>query len=300
MKENNEEVKSEHTLENIRDENERLKETVSKQIQVIEELKKERDEFLERTIFHQDSFKNYEIMLKEMEEERTRLKKKVINLEMQLATDTKPSEGVKESVEEIIPSDDNHQHTAEKDPQKEFAKSSVSCDSGICVNLDMIKEEIGKTIDSIIATKFNERRDVNASALKSESPKRHEISHDRERNFIIHGMTEDNINTSDKDKVRDILDAINIESEPVTMFRLGIKEQNKKRPLLVRMHSKDEKKTILTNLSRLKYATRKYDERISITPDYTPEERKMIKELVKEARRRNTNDAKEEYLWKER
>ena len=44
MKENNEEVKSEHTLENIRDENERLKETVSKQIQVIEELKKELDE----------------------------------------------------------------------------------------------------------------------------------------------------------------------------------------------------------------------------------------------------------------
>ena len=66
------------------------------------------------------------------------------------------------------------------------------------------------------------------------------------------------------------------------------------------MHSKDEKKTILTNLSRLKYATRKYDERISITPDYTPEERKMIKELVKEARRRNTNEAKEEYLWKVR
>ena len=111
-------------------------------------------------------------------------------------------------------------------------------------------------------------------------------------------MTEDNINTSDKDKVRDILDAINIECEPVTMFRLGIKEQNKKRPLLVRMHSKDEKKTIFTNLSRLKYATRKYDERISITPDYTPEERKMIKELVKESKRRNTNGAKEEYLWK--
>ena len=37
-----------------------------------------------------------------------------------------------------------------------------------------------------------------------------------------------------------------------------------------------------------------------LKPDYTPEERKIIKELVKEARRRNTNDAKEEYLWKER
>ena len=157
-------------------------------------------------------------MLKEMEEERTKLKKKVVNLEMQLATDTKTSEGVKESAEDLMPSDDDHQHTAEKDPQKEFDKSSVSCDSGICVNLDVIKEEIGKTIDSIIATKFNKRRDVNASTLKSESPKRHEISHDRERNFIIHGMTEDNINTSDKDKVRDILDAINIECEPVTMF----------------------------------------------------------------------------------
>ena len=53
-----------------------------------------------------------------MEEERTRLKKEVANLEMQLATDTKPSEGVKESVEEIIPSDDDHQHTAERTPRK--------------------------------------------------------------------------------------------------------------------------------------------------------------------------------------
>ena len=35
-------------------------------------------------------------------------------------------------------------------------------------------------------------------------------------------------------------------------------------------------------------------------PDYTPEERKIIKELVEEARRRNTNEAKEEHLWKVR
>ena len=37
-----------------------------------------------------------------------------------------------------------------------------------------------------------------------------------------------------------------------------------------------------------------------LKPDYTPQERKIIKELVKEARRRNTNEAKEEYLWKVR
>ena len=67
---------------------------------------------------------------------------------------------------------------------------------------------------------------------------------------------------------------------------------------MVQMRSKEEKKTVLSKLGRLKYATRKY--RISITPDYTQEERKMIKELVKEAKRRNTSEAKEEYLWKVR
>ena len=91
--------------------------------------------------------------------------------------------------------------------------------------------------------------------------------------------------------------------EPMTMFRLGIKQENKNRPLMVRLHSKEEKYAILSKLGRFKYATRKYDEPISITHDYTPEERKMIKQLVEEARRRNSNEKNEgkgENVWKVR
>ena len=76
---------------------------------------------------------------------------------MRLVADSKPGEGIQESAEENLSSDQNRRHTAEKAPLKDIAKSSVSCDSGICMNLDTFKEEIGRKIDSMITAKFNEK-----------------------------------------------------------------------------------------------------------------------------------------------
>ena len=81
----------------------------------------------------------------------------------------------------------------------------------------------------------------------------------------------------DLDKVQDLFHVIQVNYEPVTLFR-----------------------HVMSNLGRLKHAVRRFSERISVTHDYTPEERKMIKELVEDARRRNSNQQNERYKWKVR
>ena len=82
------------------------------------------------------------------------------------------------------------------------------------------------------------------------------------------------------------------------MFRLGTKIEGKSRPLMVRLISEDAKNTLFSKLSRLKYATRRYNEKISITHDYTREERRTLKGLVEEAKRRNMIEKNERYKWK--
>ena len=108
----------------------------------------------------------------------------------------------------------------------------------------------------------------------------------------------ENVSICKTDKVQDIFDAIQAKYEPVTMFRLGRKIEGKSRPLMVRLISEDAKNTLFSKLSRLKYATRRYNEKISITHDYTREERRTLKDLVKEAKNRNTIVQNERYRWK--
>ena len=87
-----------------------------------------------------------------------------------------------------------------------------------------------------------------------------------------------------------------------TMYRLGVKAMNKSRPIMVHLRSEEEKDDILSKLWRLKYA-RSTNEKISITHDYTVEERALIREMVDEAKRRNLSgntDGKQDFLWKVR
>ena len=88
--------------------------------------------------------------------------------------------------------------------------------------------------------------------------------------MIIHSLKEVDCNMSDENKVRDILDAVNVKCQPRTIYRLGIIQKDKTRPLMVCLGSKEEKDEILSKLWRLKFASNIH-ERISITHDYTPE-----------------------------
>ena len=255
--------------------------SIDDQIRLIEELeaentqlKKERNEFLERKLLYQNSFKKYEETIKDIEEERNDLRRRIIMLEQKLAD--------KETEEETNQAD--HCQPATKNEKK---KQSILSDSGIFMTTQLAKEEIVKTADLKEVMQEPYQRASHSS-----------IPHNRENNMIIHGMLED-ISICDTIKVRDIFNAIQAEYEPATMFRLGKKEEGKNRPLMVRLDSKEAKNSVFSKLGRLKHTTRRYNERISITHDYTREERRKIKVLVEEAKRR-TNEATDECIWKVR
>ena len=143
--------------------------------------------------------------------------------------------------------------------------------------------------DSTIDTKLDKR----SSAITTSAS-------NRLNNIVIHRMPEDSL-FCDKDKVQDIFEAIGVECTPLEMFRLGSQEVNKNRPLLVRLNSKEEKNMVFSKLCRLKYVKRRFNERISITHDYTRQERRKIKELVEESKRRNRqNEQIEQFIWKVR
>ena len=71
---------------------------------------------------------------------------------------------------------------------------------------------------------------------------------------------------------------------------------NKWRPIKVKFENVDEKEQIMNNLYKLK----KYGDRgISITHDFTVNERKTIKEMCEKAKRMNS-DVKGDFVWRVR
>ena len=210
---------------------------------------------------------------------------------------------------------------AERDSPKYgglVAKSSdlaQSSDSGIIMDLKSFKEQIQKKIDSTIDIKLNERQflaekintneefegkttKVTTINITNSVMNPTVITNEREGNIIIYGLEEVGDNAIDENKVKDVFDAVNVKYKPISMYRLGAKQEDKIRPLMVCLQSKEEKGDFMSKLWKLKYARDKF-KRISITHDYTLEERKTIKEWVKEAKRRNMNE-NEGYTWKVR
>ena len=127
---------------------------------------------------------------------------------------------------------------------------------------------------------------------------------ERENNVIIHGLGETECNSTDQNKVRLLFNAVGVNLQPQVSYRLGMKEEGKKRPLMVPLQSKMERDNVISNMWRLRNS-RNISERVSVTYDYTLEERRLIKEFVEEANRRNMNaendnDRNEGYAWRVR
>ena len=88
-------------------------------------------------------------------------------------------------------------------------------------------------------------------------------SKDRERNMVITGIPEGaealEGATTDLDKCQKVLSKIGAEDvNPVQISRIGKQEQNRKRPLLIRLDSKNERDGVLENTKRLKDAGNAY------------------------------------------
>ena len=117
----------------------------------------------------------------------------------------------------------------------------------------------------------------------------------RELNIIVHGLKEDGTDPG----VKEVFDTLKIKQHPGTSTdRKGTKSEDKIQPVRITMESYEEKQKFMSSLWRLKNGPEKL-RKISITDDYTQEERREIKRWVDEAKRR-TQEVDDGYVWKVR
>ena len=114
----------------------------------------------------------------------------------------------------------------------------------------------------------------------------------RANNLIIHGVCEvtgDNSKDHDQNFIKSFLEAIEVDVVPKQILRLGNATPDKKRPVKLILNNGEEKEKIMSMLTKLKNADPNI-RGISVREDYTIEERKLIKTMNDEARKRNADE----------
>lgn len=161
---------------------------------------------------------------------------------------------------------------------------------------DFINQKIGNQLTYSSATTRNKEEVRNTAIMKKAKPTI-EIEGQKEkvRNIIIHGEAE-NEDIKDEDFVSKLMTAVQSESKPTAITRLGRKDTNKKRPIKVTFRNTTEKETVIANLRRLK-GIEEFN-RISITNDYSILERKAIKEFVDKVKEKNDGETDSRIIWK--
>ena len=178
-------------------------------------------------------------------------------------------------------------------------------DSGISIDMESLNHVIERKIDTLIDEKLKHKQfPSSCEELVPQKASTNEIkkyptireADTRERNIIIHGLKEDEI--SDHYQIKEIFAATTTQCAPLSVCRLGVEKADKDRPILLRMQSTREKEEFMSKLWMLKNVKMKFN-KLSITNDYTLDERKMIKKCVEEANKRNMTGTIG-YTWKVR
>ena len=125
----------------------------------------------------------------------------------------------------------------------------------------------------------------------------------RSKNIIIHGCSEAPViqesKVEDNYIVNELFRIIGVEAIPASTIRIGKRSDTRPRPIKIVMSNQNEKEMVMNNLGKLKNAVEKF-ERISVTDDYTAEERDEIKNQVTEARNKTDAEGEGVYIWKVR
>ena len=121
----------------------------------------------------------------------------------------------------------------------------------------------------------------------------------RARNIIIHGIPEqpDTEATTDTGSVKELFTAIEVDINPKTISRVGTKKAEGSRPLKVILETVNDKNLVMNNLPKLKNAPVKLKS-LSITDDYTLEERQEIRAKVAEAKEKTINEGEGKFIFK--
>ena len=125
----------------------------------------------------------------------------------------------------------------------------------------------------------------------------------RAQNIIIHGLPEEpdtpEGEEADIRTIKEILDAIEVAPDFESFIRLEKRNESKSRPIKLKMSTLNEKKSVMSNLSKLKQAPENF-RKISVTDDYTEKEREEIRKMVNEAKNKTESQGDGKYIFKVR
>ena len=172
------------------------------------------------------------------------------------------------------------------------------------------KEFMNETLKESSHKTYAEIAKVQKESLESEKEQKEENEKEerdiksRKRNIIIHGVLESMKDTkeceqeSDKSEIQDLFDEIGTNRIDFTHHRIGVRKDkiSKSRPIKVTFQNVYDKEKIMSNLHHLKnlgYIG------LSITDDFSINERKKIKAMCQEAKRK-TADSGGDFIWRVR
>ena len=124
----------------------------------------------------------------------------------------------------------------------------------------------------------------------------------RATNIIIHGVQEflpENEDINDAEFINALFKTMGIDTRPESITRLGKPDPNKSRPIKLKMKSESDKDSFMARIPNLKNAEDRFN-KISVTENYTAEERETIRKKVTEARNKSETEGEGKYVWKVR
>ena len=137
-----------------------------------------------------------------------------------------------------------------------------------------------------------------ALAAKIEDMNEESDKKNREMNIIVKGKQEID-EMDDKAFLESLIKELCIGAvHPTSVMRIGTKVEGRNRPIKVIFKSSDEKHKVLSNLKNLK--GKELYKTISVTHDYTFNEREMLDDFLRQAKEKNELDTMEDkdYKWK--
>ena len=120
----------------------------------------------------------------------------------------------------------------------------------------------------------------------------------RSKNIIIHGIAEADP-SDDTNIIKELTSVLDCGVTPSSIIRVGKKKEQGSRPLKIIMSTVNDKECIMGSLGKLKNAPDNL-RRISVTDDYTQEERESIRQKVAEAKQMTETKGEGKYIWRVR
>ena len=123
----------------------------------------------------------------------------------------------------------------------------------------------------------------------------------RAKNIIIHGIPESlaNLKEHDTNAINELINTLERRVIPSAINRIGQQKEQGSRPIKITMTTLNDKEAIMKSLGKLKNAPEGM-RKISITDDYTQEERACIREKVADAKQMTETQGEGKYVWRVR